>query len=145
MRRIRTLLFVIIAAVGGAVAGRMAADARRKREAGEPFKPGAVTLKPQDLIPGIVAAMRVRDKPWSWLHVPSWLAAFAVNFAVGAVGSDLQRLREMAERGEMPPFMTQYRAAHSNGDAGPEWHATEPAADEEPSEAESSEAESSAF
>ncbi len=138
MRRIRTLLFVIIAAVGGAVAGRMAADARRKREAGEPFQPGAVTLKPQDLIPGIVAAMRVRDKPWSLLRVPSWLAAFAVNFAVGAVGSDLQRLREMAERGEMPPFITQYRAAHSNGDAGPEWHATEPAADEEPSETESS-------
>jgi len=128
MRRVRTLIFVIIAGVCGAVAGRMAADARRQREAGESFKPGSVTLRPQDLIPGIIAAMRVRDRPWSWLHIPSWFAAFAVNFAVGAVGSDLQRLREMAERGEMPPFITQYRAAHSNGDAGPEWHAAEPAA-----------------
>jgi hypothetical protein len=131
MRRIRTLIFVIIAAVGGAILGRMAADARRQREAGESFQPGAVQLKPQDLIPGIVAAMRVRDRPWSWLHIPSWLAAFAVNFAVGAIGSDLQRLREMAERGEMPPFMNQYRRHSTNGDAGPEWHATEVTADDE--------------
>jgi hypothetical protein len=131
MRRIRLLLLVVIAAVGGAVAGRMAADARRQREAGEPFKPGAVTLRPQDLIPGIVAAMRVRDRPWSWLRIPSWFAAFAVNFTVAAVGSDLQKLREMAEQGQMPPFISQYRA-HSNGDAGPEWHAAEPSpADEE--------------
>jgi hypothetical protein len=125
MRRIRTLILVIIAAVGGAILGRMAADIRRQREAGEPFQPGAVQLKPQDLIPGIVAAMRVRDRPWSWLHIPSWFAAFAVNFAVGAIGSDLQRLREMAERGEMPPFINQYRSPHTNGDAGPEWQATE--------------------
>ena len=77
--------------------------------------------------------MRVRDRPWSWLHIPSWLAAFAVNFAVAAVGSDLQKLREMAEQGQMPPFITQYRA-HHNGDAGPEWHAAEPTvADEETS------------
>ena len=144
MRRIRTLIFVIIAAVGGAILGRMAADARRQREAGEPFQPAAVTLKPQDLIPGIVAAMRVRDRPWSWLHIPSWFAAFAVNFAVGAIGSDLQRLREMAERGEMPPFINQYRnqyrAQHSNGDAGPEWHATEATATDEEAEEPSSSA-----
>lgn len=140
MRRIRTLILVIIAAVGGAILGRMAADARRQREAGEPFRPGAVALKPQDLIPGIVAAMRVRDRPWSWLHIPSWFAAFAVNFAVGAIGSDLQRLREMAERGEMPPFINQYRAQHSNGDAGPGWHATEATATDEEAEEPSSSA-----
>lgn len=134
MRRIRTLILVIIAAVGGAILGRMAADARRQHEAGESFQPAAVTLKPQDLIPGIVAAMRVRDRPWSWLHIPSWFAAFAVNFAVGAIGSDLQRLREMAERGEMPTFINQYRGQHSNGDAGPEWHASEATATDEEAE-----------
>jgi len=31
----------------------------------------------------------VRDRPWSYLHIPSWLAAFAVNLAVGALAQEL--------------------------------------------------------
>jgi hypothetical protein len=101
LRRLRFLFFVALAAVAGAVAGRIAAEARRRQEAGESpagLDLSKITIRVQDLVPGAVAAVRVRDTPWSWLHVPSWLAAFAVNFAVAAVGGDFSRLREMAER-----------------------------------------------
>lgn len=100
MGRIRFLLFIALAAVAGAVAGRVAAEVRRQQEAGEPVNISIRDLKirAQDLVPGLVAAARVRDTPWSWLHIPSWLAAFGVNFGVGAVGGDLSRIREMAER-----------------------------------------------
>jgi hypothetical protein len=99
--RLRLIVFVLIAAVAGAVAGRIAAEARRRAEAGEDpagIDIRSITLRAQDLVPGLVAAVRVRDKPWSWLHIPSWLAAFGVNFGVAAVGGDLSRLRTMAER-----------------------------------------------
>ena len=36
-----------------------------------------------------VAALRVGDRPWSYLHIPPWLAAFVVNFAV-ANGLDIR-------------------------------------------------------
>lgn len=101
IRRLRSVLFVLAAAVAGAVLGRIALRAREKMEAGEPamsIDPASVTLRVQDLVPGIVAAFRVKDAPWSWFHVPSWLAAFAVNFGVGALGGDLARLRAQAER-----------------------------------------------
>ncbi|RLT44259.1 MAG: hypothetical protein DWI58_01450 [Chloroflexi bacterium] len=100
MRHIRFLLFIAIAAVAGAVAGRVAAQVRRQQESGEPIDISLsdVKIRAQDLIPGLVAAARVRDTPWSWLHIPSWMAAFGVNFGVGAVGGDLSRIREMAER-----------------------------------------------
>jgi len=100
MRRIRFLLFIAVAAVAGAVAGRIAAEVRRQQEAGEPIDISLSDMKfrAQDVVPGLVAAARVRDTPWSWLHIPSWLAAFGVNFGVGAVGGDLSRIREMAER-----------------------------------------------
>ncbi len=100
LRRLRLVLLVAIAAVAGAVAGRVAAEARRRHDAGEEpagLDLSAITVRPQDLVPGLVAALRVRDRPWSWLHIPSWLAAFGVNFGVAAVGGDLSRLREMAE------------------------------------------------
>lgn len=100
LRHLRLVILVAIAAVAGAVAGRVAAEARRRREAGEQpagLDLSAITVRAQDLIPGLVAAVRVRDRPWSWLHIPSWLAAFGVNFGVAAVGGDLSRLREMAE------------------------------------------------
>lgn len=100
MGRIRFLLFIAIAAIVGAVAGRVAAEVRRQQEAGEPIDISLndVKVRIQDLVPGLVAAARVRDTPWSWLHIPSWMAAFGVNFGVGAVGGDLSRIREMAER-----------------------------------------------
>ena len=100
MGRIRFLLFIAIAAIVGAVAGRVAAEVRRQQEAGEPIDISLndVKVQIQDLVPGLVAAARVRDTPWSWLHIPSWMAAFGVNFGVGAVGGDLSRIREMAER-----------------------------------------------
>ena len=100
MRRIRFLLLIAVAAAVGAVAGRVAAEVRRQREAGEriDLSLADVKIRLQDLVPGLVAAARVRDTPWSLLHIPSWLAAFAMNLGVGAVGGDLSRIREMAER-----------------------------------------------
>ncbi|RJQ13147.1 MAG: hypothetical protein C4558_00460 [Dehalococcoidia bacterium] len=55
-------------------------------------------MRPQDLVPGIVAALRVNDAPWSWLHIPSPLAAFGVNLGVAAFGGDLAALRQSVER-----------------------------------------------
>lgn len=100
MGRIRFLLFIAVAAIVGAIAGRVAAEVRRQQEAGEPISVSLddVKIRVQDVVPGLVAAARVRDTPWSWLHIPSWMAAFGVNFGVGAVGGDLSRIREMAER-----------------------------------------------
>ncbi len=100
MRHIRFLLMIALAAVAGAVAGRIAAEVRRQQESGDPvdISLSDVRIRAQDIVPGLVAAARVRDTPWSWLHIPSWLAAFGVNFSVGAVGGDLSRIREMAER-----------------------------------------------
>lgn len=100
MGRIRFLLFIAVAAIVGAIAGRVAAEVRRQKEAGEPISVSLETVKirVQDVVPGLVAAARVRDTPWSWLHIPSWMAAFGVNFGVAAVGGDLSRIREMAER-----------------------------------------------
>ncbi|MCK9487002.1 MAG: hypothetical protein M0R73_09965 [Dehalococcoidia bacterium] len=100
-RRLRSAFFVLLAAAAGAVLGRIALQAREKMEAGEPLssiEPSSITLRVQDLIPGLVAAFRVKDAPWSWFRIPSWLAAFAVNFGVGALGGDLGRLRAQAER-----------------------------------------------
>lgn len=101
MRRVRSLLFVLLAAALGAVLGRIALEARQKMDAGE--APTSVdlrhvTIRVQDVIPGLVAAFRVKDAPWSWFHIPSWLAAFGVNFGLTAVGGDITRLREQAER-----------------------------------------------
>lgn len=101
MRRVRSLLFVLVAAALGAVLGRIALDARQKMDAGE--SPASVdlrhvTIRVQDVVPGLVAAFRVKDAPWSWFHIPSWLAAFGVNFGLTAVGGDITRLREQAER-----------------------------------------------
>ena len=101
LRHLRFLCFVLLAALAGAVAGRVAGEVRRRTEAGEDpmdIDITTISLRPTDLVPGLVAAFRVRDTPWSWLHIPSWLAAFGVNFGVAAVGGDLSRLREMAER-----------------------------------------------
>lgn len=99
--RLRTALFVLIGAALGAVLGRVVLEARRRQEAGlDPMDIDIrrVTLRPQDVVPGIVAALRVNDAPWSWLHIPSPLAAFGVNLGVASFGGDLSSLREAVER-----------------------------------------------
>lgn len=89
---------VALFALIGAVIGRLTADLRRQTEAGEEphIDLDAITLRPRDVVPGLVAAMRVRDRPWSYLHIPSWLAALCVNFGLAALGGDLSELRRMA-------------------------------------------------
>lgn len=92
-RRIIGILFAVVAGVAGAFAGRYVARMRREAaaeyvaqpppEADEPM------LRPRDVIPGLIAALRVHDKPWSYLHIPAWLAAFAVNFGLAAMGREL--------------------------------------------------------
>ncbi|MDA0351850.1 MAG: hypothetical protein O3A10_06530 [Chloroflexi bacterium] len=99
-RRSRNLILILLAAAAGAMIGRWVAEARSRIDAGE--DPLAVDLhdlqiRPQDFIPGVVAAFRVGEPPWSWLHIPNWVAAFGTNFAAAAVGGDLDRLRQMAE------------------------------------------------
>lgn len=101
LSRLRTGVLVVVGAALGAVLGRVILEARRRQEAG--FDPMGVdirrvTLRPQDVVPGIVAALRVKDAPWSWLHIPSPLAAFCVNLGVAAFGGDLSTLREAVQR-----------------------------------------------
>ena len=100
-RRLRTLLFALLFAVLGAVAGRVANDIRRQRAAGEQprLDLDGINLRPRDIAPGVVAAMRVSSRPWSLLHIPPWMAAFSVNFAIAAFARELGPLGRMA-RGE---------------------------------------------
>lgn len=101
LRRLRSALFVLVGAALGAVLGRVVLDARRRQEVGlDPMDIDIrrITVRPQDLVPGIVAALRVNDAPWSWLHIPSPLAAFGVNLGVAAFGGDLAALRQAVER-----------------------------------------------
>lgn len=92
IRNVRKAIMVMVYAVLGAVAGRVAMDLRQRQLRGEPLevKLDASSLRPQEIVPGIIAAMRVRDRPWSYLHIPGWFAAFAVNFAVSALGRELR-------------------------------------------------------
>lgn len=99
-RRLRNLILIVLAAGVGALVGRWIAEVRARLDAGD--DPMAIDLhdlqiRPQDFVPGVVAAFRVGEPPWSWLHIPAWLAAFGTNFAAAAVGGDLDRLRQMAE------------------------------------------------
>jgi len=91
VRFIRTILGAVIAAALGVVLGRLVAGLRREAQGEEAMALDAAALvpQPQDIVPGLVAALRVSDAPWSALHVPPWLAAFAVNFALTALGSEL--------------------------------------------------------
>lgn len=91
MRFLRVVFATLVAAALGAVLGRLVAGLRRESQGEEAmaFDVGALTPSPQELVPGIVAAMRVTDAPWSALHVPPWLAAFVVNFSMAALGREL--------------------------------------------------------
>jgi hypothetical protein len=94
MRRLRVALAALLFAALGAVAGRVAADLRRRAAAGEALAidPRGLALRPQDIAPGIVAAMRVGDRPWSFLHIPPWMAAFFVSFTVAAFVREIGEL-----------------------------------------------------
>lgn len=121
MRFVRNALAALLFAFLGALAGRMVAQVRRQQAAGlapapdfEAARPG-----PKELMPGLIAALRVRDRPWSFLHLPSWLAAFAVNFAFAAFGNELDPVLRLfgVERADEddsvldPDAPTQWRAA----------------------------------
>ncbi len=115
LRRLRNLILVIIFAALGAVAGRVAAEARSRQRAGqEPagVDLAAITLRPRDVIPGIAVAMRVGRRPWSFLHIPPWLAAFATNFGVAMYGSEIESLT----------------GAHDGDPAAEQWRDAPPAA-----------------
>ena len=102
-RRLRNLILIGLAAVVGSALGRYAAQVHARIDAGEDPLGAAFEfdIRPQELVPGVVAAFRVGEPPWSWLHVPAWLAAFATNFFVTAVGGDLDRLRQSIEERAM--------------------------------------------
>ena len=94
MRFVRTILGALAAAVLGVVVGRVVAGVRREAQGEEAMSFDAATLvpQPQEVVPGLVAALRVSDAPWSALHVPPWLAAFVVNFALTALGREIAPL-----------------------------------------------------
>lgn len=121
LSRLRTAFLVLVGAVGGAVLGRIVLEARRRQEAGlDPMDIDIrrVTLRPQDFVPGIVAALRVNDAPWSWLHIPSPLAAFGVNLGVASFGGDLSSLREAVERAASSALGFDARKMWSSGGWG---------------------------
>jgi hypothetical protein len=90
-RRLFAILYALVAALAGAVLGKLVADARRQSASGEEMHldMDVTALHPRDVMPGVIAALRVRDRPWSFLHIPSWLAAFSVNFAFAALAHEL--------------------------------------------------------
>ncbi|MEZ4553926.1 MAG: hypothetical protein R3B59_08465 [Dehalococcoidia bacterium] len=92
MGRLFKILFAVAAGVAGALAGRYVARLRHKpAHEFEAEAQGALSepaLRPRDVIPGLIAALRVHDRPWSYLHIPAWLAAFAVNFGLAAAGRE---------------------------------------------------------
>lgn len=99
-RRPRSLILIVLAAGIGALAGRWVAEARGRLATGDdPLEIDLHDLhvRPQDVVPGVMAGFRVGEPPWSWFHVPGWLVAFGMNFVAAAAGGDLDRLRQMAE------------------------------------------------
>lgn len=104
IRFARRTVLVVVYAVLGAVAGRIAIDLRRRHAQGEPLEVNlnASSLRPQEVIPGLIAALRVRDRPWSYLHIPGWFAAFSVNFTLAALGRELQPLDGGADSAVAP-------------------------------------------
>ncbi len=99
IRRLRQLLIAVMFGVLGAAAGRVASDMRNQQAAGEEpsqINLDSIDLHPRDIAPGIFAAMRVTSAPWSWLHVPPWLAAFAVNFVFVGFAKELKSLKDMS-------------------------------------------------
>jgi hypothetical protein len=98
-RHLRNFILIGLAAVVGSALGRYAAQMHARIDAGEDPLSYEVDfeIRPQELVPGVVAAFRVGEPPWSWFNVPAWMAAFATNFVISAVGGDLDRLRQNIE------------------------------------------------
>ena len=110
--RLRAALAAALCALLGAAAGRAVAARRRAGGADGIAIPGAALRPPgaHELAPGLVAAMRAGRWPWSFLRVPPWAAAFAVNFLVAAFARELRpialaigRAGRAAGFGEPPP------------------------------------------
>lgn len=100
-RRLSQFIVAVTFGVLGAAAGRAFVDLRKQQQAGEePALPtlslDRINVRPQDVAPGVLAAMRVTSRPWSWLHIPPWLAAFAINFGLVAFARELNSLRSMS-------------------------------------------------
>lgn len=94
MGKVRAVVVAVACAVLGAAAGRAVVQWRTQAAAGRRPRIDLEALqpRPREVVPGLVAALRVHDRPWSYLHIPSWLAAFAVNVAVGALAQELAPL-----------------------------------------------------
>ncbi len=117
LRRIRTVITALVFAVLGALVGRAVADLRGSAEVGEEPRRdagqlnvarlaaavgtrlpldnlplGDLDLRPRDIVPGVVAGMRMDDRPWSYLHVPPWFAAFGVSFAMTVFAREIAQL-----------------------------------------------------
>jgi hypothetical protein len=131
VKRIRTIVLIILAAVLGALAGRAFAEMRERREAGlDPagLDPSRIRLRPQEVVPGVVAGFRMGDAPWSWLHIPGWMAAFAVNFAGVALSRDLQRFRDVLEGAGITMAPPPLDEEDHDGHEAPVWTADVPPA-----------------
>lgn len=97
-------LWIVLAAVAGALLGRLAAELRRRAEQGDDLY-GALdevsldprSLTPREVVPGLVAAVRVGDVPWSYLHLPRWLAALCVNCGAAVLARELEQIEELME------------------------------------------------
>ena len=130
LRKIRMVLIAVGFAVLGAAAGRVAADLRRRQEQGEPLEVTreAAIPRPQEVVPGLIAALRVRDRPWLYLRIPGWFAAFAVNFAFSALGRELRPFaRPSFGEDEAAPRWTRDPPAEARTVAAPPVAAGEPA------------------
>ena len=126
---LRTVVLSAIFALLGAAVGRALAEQRRRLDEGETTLidegPAAcldvAMTQPtaREIVPGLVAALRVRDRPWSFLGIPPWAAAFAVNFLVTAMGPSLgealERLGFAVPR--MPDAATVIEGWPEDGDA----------------------------
>ncbi len=104
LRWLSSTLWIVLAAVAGALLGRLAAELRRRAEHGDELA-GVLdhvsldprTLTPREVVPGLVAAVRVGDVPWSYLHIPRWLAALCVNGGAAALARELAQIEELME------------------------------------------------
>ena len=105
--RLRLMVLSGLFAALGAVSGHIVAEVRRQQESAESphLDLNHINVRPRDIAPGVVAAMRVSGRPWSWLHVPPWLAAFGVNFAIAAFAREISSVtgNTMEEAGPVQP------------------------------------------
>jgi hypothetical protein len=101
LRWLRNLFFALAFALAGAIAGRIVSNYRTALDAGSAvasarLDQGVLRLRPRDVLPGLIAALRAGEAPWSYLRVPAWLAAFVVNFGFSAFAKELEPLKRMS-------------------------------------------------